>query len=188
MTKVFSRIAKYGTVIGFMAAALMLIFGVRYFFERDLSAALGGAAGAAIGLAVGLPLASHLLRRKERRQSAAGRIEVSMRALSGDDGIATRWRTGEVLIGPGTLAFHRHWRTFAIRSSKEPVLIQIVGEVGGPLRKPGKWEAFNRLNGKEEVLALGTPSGRIEVAATPARLRMIQQRLAPPPGGPSVPR
>lgn len=45
MSRIVRWIAKYGILIGFLAAALGLIFGVRYFFERDLSAALGGAAG-----------------------------------------------------------------------------------------------------------------------------------------------
>lgn len=166
MSRIVRWIAKYGILIGFLAAALGLIFGVRYFFERDLSAALSGAAGLAIGLAVGLPLANHLLRRKETRQAGVGMIEVSIRALSGDDGLSAKWTSGEVLVGRASLAFHRHWRFLKIRPSKEALSLRIEGQVDAPFKKPGRWEVLNHLNGGDEVLALDTPSGQIDVRST----------------------
>ena len=182
MTHASKMMAKYAPIAGIAVSGLFLIFGLRYSMERDIEAALFHTGGTAVGIALGAAVVIPLLRKKAARQKDAGMIEVSLRAISGNHSLPSKWKSGEVRVTPESMEFHKHWWIFAVRPAKESVSIRIVGSVDDSFRLPGKWEKFNHLSGAHKVLRLSTESGIVEVGAAPKHLRTIQARLVPVAG------
>jgi len=58
------------------------------------------------------PFAERLVQKQAERALAQGRVECSLRLVSGSQrGLSSRWRSGVATVSPGRLDFTGRWRS-----------------------------------------------------------------------------
>ena len=125
------------------------------------------------------PLGEHLVHQQAGHALAQGRVECSLRVMSGrQHGLSSRWRNGVAAISPGRLDFTPHsWQLRATRP-----LTQIVVLDAG---RPPSGEELPCLPDGCRVTELQTPTSTLGWAVPPGDLPWALEQLQNEPVDPS---
>ena len=101
------------------------------------------------------PLGEHLVHRQAGHALARGRVECSLRVMSGrQQGLSSRWRNGVVAISPGRLDFTS--QSWQLRATRPLTHIVVLGTGGPP-----SGEELPGLPGDCRITELQTPTGTL---------------------------
>jgi hypothetical protein len=131
-----------------------------------------------LGGLIGESLGRTLRRLRADRRLRSGRLECSLRVVSGpQDGLSRRWRHVVAAVSPGRLEFCRYWPWFSGSQT-----IDIVS-LHGPPRRPSSREWWLSLAPTCRVVEVHTPTAVVEWAVLDHYLPWTLDRLRTAPAG-----